>query len=144
MRKLFKSFPEILLIDGTYNVNGQGMPLYCLMAEDGYGHGWVVYYAATTGEGALHLQKIMQSFKEENSSWSSVRGIIIDKDFTEWRILKNKSFRMQQYYHLLHQTLSVLGLACTKHLSNSLASSRSHLSTPHSTTLLNKIFITCH
>ena len=37
MRKLFKSFPEILLIDGTYNVNGQGMPLYCLMVEDGYG-----------------------------------------------------------------------------------------------------------
>ena len=90
MRKLFKSFPEILLIDGTYNVNGQGMPLYCLMAEDGYGHGRVVYYAATAGEDALHLQKIMQSFQEENSSWSSVRIIIIDKDFTEWRILKQE------------------------------------------------------
>ena len=90
MRKLFESFPEILLIDGTYNVNGQGMLLYCLTVEDGYGHGRVVYYAATAEEDALHLQKIMQPFKEENSNWSSVRVIILDKDFTEWKILKQE------------------------------------------------------
>ena len=39
---------------------------------------------------ALHLQKIMQSFKEESSNWSSVRVIVIDKDFTEWKILKQE------------------------------------------------------
>ena len=87
MRNLFKSFLEIFLIDGTYNFNGQGMPLYCLMAEDGYEYGRVVYYAAIAGEDAL---QIMQSIKEENSSWSSVHVIIIDKDFTEWRILKQE------------------------------------------------------
>ena len=32
-------FPEILLIDVTYNVNGVGMLLYCPMVEDGFGHG---------------------------------------------------------------------------------------------------------
>ena len=31
-----------------------------------------------------------ESFKEENSSWSSVCVVIIDKDFTEWRILKQE------------------------------------------------------
>ena len=70
-------------------INGQGMPLYCLIVEDGYGHGQVVHYAATT-EDALHLQKIMQSFKEENSIWSSVCVINIDKDFTELKILKQE------------------------------------------------------
>ena len=35
-------------------------------------------------------KKIMQSFKEENSSWSSVCVIIIDKDFTECKILKQE------------------------------------------------------
>ena len=90
MRKLFGKFPEILLVDGTYNVNGQGMPLYCIMAEDGYGHGRVVFFAATTEEDASHLQKIFQSFKDENSAWQSVRVIIVDKDFSEWKVLREE------------------------------------------------------
>ena len=28
---MFQKFPEILLVGATYNVNGVGMPLYCLM-----------------------------------------------------------------------------------------------------------------
>lgn len=43
MKRLFKKFPEILLIDATYNVNGVGMPLDLDMA--------------TTEEDSLHLQK---------------------------------------------------------------------------------------
>jgi len=58
MKRLYSRFPEIMFIDGTYNVNGHGMPLYCIMVEDGYGHGRVVYYAATTEEDTLHLRKI--------------------------------------------------------------------------------------
>lgn len=38
----------------------------------------------------IHLQKIMQSFKEENSAWPSVGVIVVDKDFTEWKILKEE------------------------------------------------------
>ncbi len=80
------NFPEILLIDGTYNVNSQGMPLNCLMAVDGFGRGRVVSYAATTEEGTVHLQKIIQS----NPSWSSVQVIVIDKDFTEWAVMREE------------------------------------------------------
>lgn len=36
MKHLFQKF---LLVDTAYNVNGVGMPLYCLMIEDGFGHG---------------------------------------------------------------------------------------------------------
>ena len=50
MINLFEKFPEIVFIDGTYNVNSHGMPLYCIMVEDGHGHGRVVFYAATTEE----------------------------------------------------------------------------------------------
>ena len=73
MKQLFHKFPEILLVDATYNVNGVGMPLYCLMVEDGFCHGRVVHYAATTAEDTEHLQKIVQSFKDENSAWSDIR-----------------------------------------------------------------------
>ena len=67
MSKLFSKFPEILLIDGTYNINKVGMPLTCLMVEDGFGHGRVVFYAVTAHEDTAHLQTIVQSFKEQNS-----------------------------------------------------------------------------
>jgi len=72
MAKLFDKFPEILFVDGTYNTNNLGMPLTCLMVEDGFGHGRNVFYAATAQEDATHLQRIVQSFKEQNSAWASV------------------------------------------------------------------------
>ena len=34
MSELFSKFPEIVLVDGTYNVNKAGMPFYSLMVED--------------------------------------------------------------------------------------------------------------
>ena len=89
MRKTFKKFPEILFVDGTYNVNKLGMPLYCLMVEDGFGHGRNVFYAATAQEDTTHLQKIVQ-FKEKNEQWESVSVIVIDKDFTEYKVLKEE------------------------------------------------------
>ena len=90
MRKLFDRFPEILLIDGTYNVNSHGMTLYCIMIEDGFGHGRVVFYVATTEEDALHLRKMLQCFKEKNPSYISTNVIIIDEDFSEWKILREE------------------------------------------------------
>jgi len=43
MRNMFSKFPEIMFIDGTYNVNKLGMPLYYLMVEDGFGHGKTIF-----------------------------------------------------------------------------------------------------
>ena len=55
MVKLFSKFPEILFVDCTYNTNKVGMPLTCLMVEDGFGHGRNVFYAATSREDTAHL-----------------------------------------------------------------------------------------
>ena len=60
---LFKKFPEIMLIDATYNINGIGMPLYCFMIKDGFGYGRGVYYAPTIEENTSRLRQIVQSFK---------------------------------------------------------------------------------
>ena len=85
MKQSFQKFPEILLVDATYDVNGVGMPLYCLMIEDGFGHSRFVQYAATTEEDVEHISKIFQTFKDENPAWTSVRVVVVDKDFTEWK-----------------------------------------------------------
>ena len=79
MSALFEKFPEILLVDGTYN--RARMPLYCFMVEDGFGSGRNVFYSATAEESAMHLLHIIQTFKSFNPSWFNVR--VIDKDFTE-------------------------------------------------------------
>lgn len=47
-------------------------------------------YAATAQEDATHLQKIIQLFKEKNEKWESVSVVIIDKDFTEYKVLKEE------------------------------------------------------
>ena len=41
-------------------------------------------------EDAMHLQRIIQLFKEKNEQWNSVRMIIIDKDFTDYKVLKEE------------------------------------------------------
>ena len=43
LSQLYEKFPEVIMIDGTYNVNKNGMPLYSFMIEDGYGHGRTVF-----------------------------------------------------------------------------------------------------
>ena len=55
MSALFEKFPEILLVDGTYNVNRSRMSLYCFMVEDGFGSGRNIFYSATAEESAVHL-----------------------------------------------------------------------------------------
>ena len=90
MSILFEKFPEILLVDGTYNVNRARMPLYCFMVEDGFGNGRNVHYSATAEEGSVHLLQIIQTFKSFNPSWFNVRVIVIDKDFTKLPALEQE------------------------------------------------------
>ena len=96
MRKLFESFPEILLIDGTYNVNGQGMPLYCLMVEDGYGHGRVVYYAATAEEMHFTYKRSCSPLRRKIPIGHLYVLSLLTKTSQNGKYL-NKSFQMQRY-----------------------------------------------
>ena len=61
--QLYEKFPEVIMIDGTYNVNKCGMPLYSFMVEDGYGCGQTVFYAATTEESSQHLSLLSRPLK---------------------------------------------------------------------------------
>lgn len=88
--QLYEKFPEVIMLDGTYNVNRCGMPVYSFMIEDGYGHGRTVFYAATTEESTQHLTSIVKAFKASNSCYLKTKVIIIDKDFTELAILREK------------------------------------------------------
>ena len=47
------------------------------MIENGFGHGKVLQYAATTEEYVEHIRKIFQTFKDDSPSWTSVRVIVV-------------------------------------------------------------------
>lgn len=87
MSELFNKFPEIVLVDGTYNVNKAGMPLYSFMVEDGFGHGRVAFYGAISEETAEVLETVVQVFKEANPASDQIQVIVIDKDLTEHKVL---------------------------------------------------------
>ena len=55
-----------------------------------FGRGKAVFYAAISQEDATHLQKMVSMFKEENLNWGAIQVVVIDKDFTEWNILKSE------------------------------------------------------
>ena len=74
-------------MDGTYNVNKAGMRFYSFMVEDDFGHGRVVFYAAVSEETAEQLETVIQAFKEANPASNQIQVIVIDKDFTEHRVL---------------------------------------------------------
>ena len=40
---LYDRFPEVVMIDGTCNVNASRMPLYSFMIEDGNDHGRTIF-----------------------------------------------------------------------------------------------------
>ena len=88
--QLFEKFPKVMMIDGTYNVNRSGMPLYSFMVEDGYGHGRTVFYAATANENTECISAIVKAFKSCNPSHNKVKVIIIDEDFTELAVLREE------------------------------------------------------
>ena len=69
-------FPEIVLIDGTYNVIKAGMPLYSFMTEDGFGSGGVSLCAALAEESAECLEVIIHSFKEVNPTSNEIQVIL--------------------------------------------------------------------
>ena len=87
---LYEKFPEVVMIDGTYNVNASRMPLYSFMIEDGNGHGTTLFYAATTDKSTQHLVAIIQAFKQCHPSYPNTKVFKIDKDFTEMAILKEE------------------------------------------------------
>lgn len=90
LQRLYEKFPEVLMIDGTYNVNASRMPLYSFMIEDGNGHGRTIFYAATTDESTQNLTAIIQAFKQCHPAYVHTKVCIIDKDFTELAVLKEE------------------------------------------------------
>ncbi|POM72260.1 Hypothetical protein PHPALM_11054, partial [Phytophthora palmivora] len=110
MRRWFKAFPEVLLIDATHNTNESQYKLFSFMVNDVYGHlhnmyyrtrivplgtnlalkGQYVHHSLMENESEECLTDAIQAFKSNNPSWQDVRVIVIDKDMGELSIMKKE------------------------------------------------------
>ncbi|GMF57042.1 unnamed protein product [Phytophthora fragariaefolia] len=89
MVELFDRFPEVLLIDATHGTNACKYKVFSFMAHDIFGKGQYVQHAIMQNESSETLFSAIEEFKKNNSSWSKLRCVIIDKDFIEIGVLKS-------------------------------------------------------
>ncbi|ETN15981.1 hypothetical protein PPTG_21846 [Phytophthora nicotianae INRA-310] len=91
MRRWFKVFPEVLLVDATHNTNESRYKLFSFMVNDVYGHGQYVHHSLMENESNECLSDAIRSFKFNNPSWEKIKVIVIDKDLGELELLERSS-----------------------------------------------------
>ena len=84
MKKNYKTFPELLIMDTTHAVNRTGMLLTTLTIADGNGNWAVAAHALIKGETKVILTKFLQQFMEFNEeSIGKTEFIVVDKNSAE-------------------------------------------------------------
>lgn len=87
MHRTFNAFPEVILVDATYETNNLMMPLYMIISIDRNGQSEIVAVFLLTEEDETSLTQVIDIFKKNNPSWENVRVILTDKDMSERNVL---------------------------------------------------------
>lgn len=81
MRETLQKYPEILILDRSYNVNIEGYILYSILCEDGCGRDRGVCYAFLQRETSAIVCSVFVKFIDCNLfTISAFKVIMIDKD----------------------------------------------------------------
>ncbi|ETP10257.1 hypothetical protein F441_14035 [Phytophthora nicotianae CJ01A1] len=86
-KRLFRAFPEVILVDTTHCTNRNLYKVFSVMVTDVFGKGQYVHHSIFERETEANLLLSIGQFKKENPSWNNVRVIISDKDFNEKEVL---------------------------------------------------------
>ncbi|KAG2917115.1 hypothetical protein PC114_g7276 [Phytophthora cactorum] len=81
MRRWFKVFPEVMLVDSTHNTNESRYKLFSFMDQ-------YVHYSLMENENAECLTDAIGSLKFHNPSWETIKVITIDKGMGELGLLE--------------------------------------------------------
>lgn len=115
-KRLFKAFPEVILVDTTHGTNKNYYKLFSILVDDVFGkvsqsctryctsrgflvpdivslrvcvsfQGQYVQHSLVERETKENLSFCLQEFKEANPAWEKIRVIVTDKDFSEKDVL---------------------------------------------------------
>ena len=87
MKKLLRSYPDVLFIDTTYCLNTFSYPMVVFMVVDGDNVGQCVGYACVKDERMVTLSVLFGEFVRRNEG-VCVRTVIVDKDASEIAAVK--------------------------------------------------------
>lgn len=91
MKKIFDTFPDLLMFDATYSLNDRRMPLVILLVVDGNGESQVAGFFLVKSENTRVLNFLFERFKEENPKHTDVAVVITDKHISN-RIVVETQF----------------------------------------------------
>ena len=90
MKQMYRTYPSLIFMDGTYKINNRNMPLYSLLVVDGDGKGQVVAYAVVRDETVRSLSTMLDIFKQNNATAvESLQLVLVDKDYSEITAIDN-------------------------------------------------------
>jgi hypothetical protein len=101
MKELYQNFGEILFVDGTYSLNRNNYPCYIMTVRDCNGNSQIVAIAVLAYEREGCLNVFFNTFANNNDV-STTKAIMIDKDLTEWKCLKNNFPQSNIYFCKFH------------------------------------------
>ncbi len=90
MKKAFDMFPEIIMVDATYNLNDLRMPLFLILVIDNHGESEIAATFLVANEYRDTLTKFVTIFKENNVSWEKTNSIMTDKDMCERSVFREQ------------------------------------------------------
>ena len=102
MQGLVESYPEVMFLDTTHNINRSHLKLTTIMIIDRNGNGQPVAQAFLTRERKESLVNFMEVFKEANPSTEGTSVFIIDKDFNEFDVISDLWPTSRIFFCLFH------------------------------------------
>ncbi|POM65008.1 Hypothetical protein PHPALM_19375 [Phytophthora palmivora] len=88
MKRLFKAFPEVVLVDSTHNTNANRYKLFSFMVHDVFGKGQYIHHALVESEHKVNLRRVIDIFKQNNPEWRNIQVFVTDKAVHEKDVLR--------------------------------------------------------
>ncbi|KAE9051288.1 hypothetical protein PR001_g1608 [Phytophthora rubi] len=120
-KRLFKAFPEVILVDTTHDTNKNKYKLFSIQVDDVFGKelysnaGQYVYHSLVESEMADNLSFCLKEFKESNPAWVNIRVVVTDKDFNEKDVLADAFPDARQLlcqFHVIDYLRKQVGSRC--------------------------------
>ncbi len=84
MLEYFRRFPRVVQIDGTYQKNKHGYPLYHVVCTDQFGHAHPVIFGMLPDEAQNSIARLLSALRfYAPEPFNSVKTVLVDKDYKE-------------------------------------------------------------
>ena len=88
MKHAVEDYPEAMMLDATYATNNRKMPLLSVMVVNGHGTGLVAAQALVCNEKRETILTFLDVYRENNPAAKSAQVFLIDKDFSEFILIR--------------------------------------------------------